>query len=142
MRSINMSKDINYTPGHSVHFIQARKALEALGQWRRVTIINVGEGVVTLQIGDGGENYICGDTTRLREVLGTSRVPLNQQGEYFAIIAPHNVLIIPCADEGKVFPAAAGINSTVSYLDEGAALWSPTTDGAWHLFSVALSAQP
>ena len=134
-----MSKDINYAPGHSVHFIQARKALEALGQWRRVTVINVGEGVVTLQIGDGEENYICGDTTRLREVLGTGRVPLNQQGEYFAIIAPHNVLIIPCADEGKVFPAAAGINPTVSYLDEGAALWSPTTDGAWHLFSVALA---
>jgi hypothetical protein len=133
-----MSKDINYTPGHSVHFIQARKALEALGQWRRVTIINVGEGDITLQIGDVAKNYICGDTTRLLEVLGTGRVPLNQQGEYFTIIAPHNVLIIPCADEGKVFPAAAGINSTVSYIEEGVALWSPTTDGAWHLFSVAL----
>ena len=133
-----MSKEINYTPGHSVHFIQARKALEALGQWRRVIIINVGGGVVTLQTGDRGENYICSDTTRLREVLDTGRVPLNQQGEYFAIIAPHNVLIIPCADEGKVFPAAAGINSAVNYLEEGAALWSPTTDGAWHLFSVAL----
>ena len=133
-----MSKEINYTSGHSVHFIQARKALEALGQWRRVTIINVGEGFVTLQLGDKGENYSCSDTTRLREVLDTGRVPLNQQGEYFAIIAPHNVLIIPCADEGKVFPAAAGINSAVNYLEEGAALWSPTTDGAWHLFSVAL----
>ncbi len=132
-----MSKDINYTPGHSVHFIQARKALEALGQWRRVTIINVGEGDITLQIGDVAKNYICGDTTRLREVLGTGRVPLNQQGEYLTIIAPHNVLIIPCADEGKVFPAAAGINSAVSYIEEGAALWSPTIDGAWHLFSIA-----
>ena len=133
-----MSKEIKYTPGHSVHFIQARKALEALGQWRRVTVIDVGEGVITLQIGAGEENYICSDTNRLREVLGTGRVPLNQQGEYFAIVAPHNVLIIPCADEGKVFPAAAGINSAVNYLEEGVALWSPTTDGAWHLFSVAL----
>ncbi len=133
-----MSKEINYTPGHSVHFIQARKALEALGQWRRVTVIDVGEGVITLQIGAGEANYICSDTTRLREVLGTGRVPLNQQGEYFAIVAPHNVLIIPCADEGKVFPAAAGINSTVNYLEEGAVRWSPTTDGAWHLFSIAL----
>ena len=75
-----MSKDTNYTPGHSVHFIQARKALDALGQWRRVTVIEVGEGVITLQIGAGEENYICSDTTRLREVLGTGRVPLNQQG--------------------------------------------------------------
>ena len=133
-----MSNDINYTPGHSVHFIQARKALEALGQWRRVTIISVGESEITLQIGDSEKNYICSDTTRLREVLSTGRVPLNQQGEYITIIAPHNVLIIPCADEGKFFPAAAGINSTVSYLDEGAAQWSPTTDGAWHLFSIAL----
>lgn len=132
-----MSKDINYTPGHSVHFIQARKALEALRQWRRVTIINVGEGDITLQIGGGAESYICGDTTRLREVLGTGRVPLNQKGDYLTIIAPHNVLIIPCADEGKVFPAAAGINSAVSYIEKGAALWSPTTDGAWHLFSIA-----
>ena len=133
-----MSKEINYTPGHSVHFIQARKALEALGQWRRVTVIDVGEGVITLQIGAGEENYICSDTTRLRGVFDSGRIPVNKDGEYFAILAPHNVLIIPCADEGKVFPAAAGINSAVNYLEEGAALWSPTTDGAWHLFSVAL----
>lgn len=133
-----MSKDINYSPGQYVHFIQARKALEALGQWRLVTIINVGESDITLQIGDGAETYSCGDTTQLRKVLGTGRVPLNQQGEYFTIIAPHNVLIIPCADEGKVFPAAADINSTMSFMQEGAALWSPTTDGAWHLFYIAL----
>jgi hypothetical protein len=52
------------------------------------------------------------------------------------IVAAHNVLIIPCADEGKVFPRQALIDPSVNFLDDGAAQWSPTTDGAWHLFSI------
>jgi len=81
--------------------------------------------------------YECRDTTRLRELFSTGRIPLNQSGESLAILAPHHVLIIPCADEDKIFPRQAPINALVSYLEEGAALWSPTTDGAWHLFSIA-----
>lgn len=131
-----MSNNTNYTPGHSVHFIQARKALEAMGHWQGATVLDIGEGVITLRRGDAEESYTCSDTTRLRAVFDTGRVPANQDGEYFAILAPHNVLIIPCGDEGKVFPATAEVNPTVSYLEEGSALWSPTTDGAWHLFSV------
>ena len=134
-----MSNNQNYAPGHCVHFIQARKALEESTQWRRATVIEIGEGVITLQLLGGDVIYKCNDTTRLRDLFDTGRVPLNSEGQSHAILAPHNVLIIPCADEGKVFPAAAGINSTVSYLDEGAALWSLSTDGAWHLFSVALA---
>ena len=133
-----MSTETNYTPGHSVHFIQARKALEGSGQWRAVTVIEIGEGVVTLQLSGSVAIYECHDTTRLRELFSTGRIPLNQSGESLAILAPHNVLIIPCADEDKIFPRQAPINALVSYLKDGAALWSPTTDGAWHLFSIAL----
>ena len=136
-----MSKETIYTPGHSVHFIQARKALEGSRQWRAVTVIEIGEGVVTLQLGGSVSIYDCRDTTRLRELFDTGRVPLNQNSENLAILAPHNVLIIPCANEDKIFPQQAPINSMVSYLEDGAALWSPTTDGAWHLFSIALNVQ-
>ena len=93
-----MSKETIYTPGHSVHFIQARKALEESGQWRAATVIEIGEGVVTLQLSGGIAICECSDTTRLRELFDTQRVPLNQSGESLAILAPHNVLIIPCAD--------------------------------------------
>jgi len=136
-----MSEETIYRPGHSVHFIQARKALEGLRQWRAVTLIEIGEGVVTLQLSGSVSIYECRDTTRLRELFDTGRVPLNQNSENLAILAPHNVLIIPCANEDKIFPQQAPINSMVSYLKDGAALWSPTTDGAWHLFSIALNAQ-
>ena len=134
-----MSTETNYTPGHCVHFIQARKALEGSGQWRAATVIEIGDGVVTLQLSGSIAIYKCRDTTRLRELFDTQRVPLNQSGESLAILAPHHVLIIPCADEDKIFPRQAPINALVSYLEEGAALWSPTTDGAWHLFSIALN---
>jgi hypothetical protein len=136
-----MSTETNYTPGHCVHFIQARKALEGSGQWRPVRVIEIGDGVVTLQLSGSVAIYECHDTTRLRELFDTQRVPLNQSGESLAILAPHHVLIIPCADEDKTFPRQAPINALVSYLEEGAALWSPTTDGAWHLFSIALNAK-
>ena len=136
-----MSKETIYRPGHSVHFIQARKALEGSRQWRAVTVIEIGKGVVTLQLSGSAYIYECCDTTRLRELFDTGRVPLNQNNENLAILAPHNVLIIPCANEDKIFPQQAPINSIVSYLKDGAALWSPTTDGAWHLFSIALNVQ-
>ncbi len=133
-----MSKETIYTPGHSVHFIQARKALEGFKQWRAVSVIEIGEGVVTLQLSGIASIYECCDTTRLRELFDTGRVPLDQNGESLAILAPHNVLVIPCANEDKIFPQQASVNALVSYLKDGAALWSPTTDGAWHLFSIAL----
>jgi hypothetical protein len=86
--------------------------------------------------------YKCNDTTRLRDLFDTGRVPLNSEGQSHAILAPHNVLIIPCADEGKIFPQQAPINPLVNYLEDGAAQWSPTTDGAWHLFSIARQENP
>jgi hypothetical protein len=136
-----MSTETNYSPGHSVHFIQARKALEGSGQWRAVTVIEIGDGVITLQLGDSVAIYACRDTTRLRQLFSTGRIAHNQNGENLAILAPHHVLIIPCADEEKFFPQQAPVNALVSYLKDGAALWSPTTDGAWHLFSIALNAK-
>lgn len=136
-----MSEETIYTPGHSVHFIQARKALEGSKQWRAVTIIEIEEGIVTLQLSGSVAIYECRDTTRLRELFDTGRVPLNQNGENLAILAPHNVLVIPCAEVDKIFPRQAPVNALVSYLKDGAALWSPTTDGAWHLFSIALNAK-
>jgi len=56
-------------------------------------------------------------------VVDSGRVQIRDHGEYFAILSPHNVLIIPCADKGKVFSSAAGINLAVNHPEEAAALW-------------------
>ncbi|MFM7258544.1 MAG: hypothetical protein ACKO1E_08140, partial [Acidimicrobiaceae bacterium] len=76
------------------------------------------------------------ETDRMRDVYESGRVPDGREGKGMVIVAAHSVLIIPCADEGKVFPSQALINPSVNYLNDGAAQWSPTTDGAWHLFSI------
>jgi len=126
-----------YKPGHFVHFIQARLALEEMGAWRPATITEIGEGNISIKSFDGtARNFKCVETDRIRDVYESGRVPDGCDGKGMVIVAAHDVLIIPCADEGKVFPDDAPISPLVNYLDDGAAQWSPTTDGAWHLFSI------
>ena len=131
-----MSEKI-YKPGHFVHFIQARLALEETGAWRPGVITEIGEGTLKIESINGEIcDFKCVETDRLRDVYKSGRVPDGREGKGMVIIAAHSVLIIPCADEGKVFPSQALINPSVNYLDDGSAQWSPTTDGAWHLFSI------
>ena len=132
-----MDQSPNFTPGHLVHHIQARLALESLSSWRMVTIKEICEGFIKIKVEDNVFNFKCVETARLREVFDSGRVPLNTDGDNFVIMAPHNVLIIPCATEGKTFPDEAPINSSVSYMEDGGSKYSPTTDGRWYLFSVA-----
>ncbi len=131
-----MSEKI-YKPGHFVHFIQARLALEETSAWRPAIITEIGEGTFSIKSIDGEiRDFNCAETGRMRDVYESGRVPNSPDGKGMIIVASHGVLIIPCADEGKVFPSHAPINPLVNYLDDGAAQWSPTTDGAWHLFSI------
>jgi hypothetical protein len=131
-----MSEKI-YKPGHFVHFIQARLALEETGAWRPGVITEIGVGTLKIKSIDGEiREFSCVETDRMREVYESGRVPEGREGKSMIIVAAHSVLIIPCADEGKIFPSQALINPSVNYLDDGAAQWSPTTDGAWHLFSI------
>ena len=131
-----MSEKI-YKPGHFVHFIQARLALEETGAWRPGVITEIGEGTLKIESINGEIcDFNCVETDRLRDVYKSGRVPEGREGKGMVIVAAHSVLIIPCADEGKIFPSEALINPSVNYLDDGAAQWSPTTDGAWHLFSI------
>ena len=131
-----MSEKI-YRPGHFEHFIQARLALEETSAWRPARITEIGEGTLKIKSIDGEvRDFNCVETNRMRDVYESGRVPEGREGKGMIIVAAHNVLIIPCADEGKVFPTQALINPSVNYLDDGAAQWSPTTDGAWHLFSI------
>ena len=43
-----MSGETIYTPGNSVHFIQARKALEDVGQWSATSLSRISDGYVEL----------------------------------------------------------------------------------------------
>ena len=132
-----MSTETNYKPGHSVHFIQARLALEENAAWRPAMITKIGEGIIQVHEFGGVERTIkCAETERLREIYESGRVPEARDGKGLAILAPHGVLIVPCADEGKTFPRQAEIAPNVVYIENGAANYSPTTDGAWHLFSI------
>ena len=136
MKGKHMSKETIYTPGNSVHFIQARKALEAVKDWKQVSISNASDGVIEIVEPDGTKSlYHSRDTERLLTVLATGQVPKNKNGGHLALLAQHGVLIVPCAELKKEFPPSAPIYPSVVYLENGAALWSPTTDGAWHLFS-------
>ena len=131
-----MSEKI-YKPGHFVHFIQARLALEETGAWRPAIITEIGEGTFSIKSINGTtRDFNCVETDRMRDVYESGRVPDGREGKGLVIVASKGVLIIPCADEGKTFPRQAPINASVAYLHESAAQWSPTTDGAWHLFSI------
>ena len=111
-----MSEKI-FKPGHFVHFIQARLALEESVAWLPAIITEIGEGTFSIKSIDGTtRDFNCVETDRMRDVYESGRVPDGR--------------------EGKVFPSQALINPSVNYLDDGAAQWSPTTDGAWHLFSI------
>ena len=135
-----MSGDTNYSPGNSVHFIQARKALEKFDQWQATALSRISDGSIDLWSIPTGV-FRCRDTDRLNAVLDTGRVPRTSSGIQILFLAPHNVLIVPCAEQQKTFPQSAPINSSVVYIEDGAALWSPTIDGAWHLFSIVQTDQ-
>jgi hypothetical protein len=132
-----MSGETNYTPGNSVHFIQARKALEDVGQWSATSLSRISDRYIELL--DEYSNFIieCKDSDRLLKVQNTGRIPKNDKGKSIAFLSSYNVLIVPCADEHKIFPQSAPIHAQIVYIENGAALWSPTTDGLWHLFSFA-----
>ena len=132
-----MTTETNYKLGHFVHFIQARLALEETGSWRPAIITEISEGIIKIKSLDGAtREFNCVETGRMRDVYESGRVPDGRECKGMVIVASKGVLIIPCADEGKVFPRQAPINASVTYLHDGAAQWSPTTDGAWHLFSI------
>jgi hypothetical protein len=137
MKGKNMSNETIYRPGHSVHFIQARKALEEVDNWKPVSLSNASGGVIEIVESDGAKCiYHSRDTDRLLAVFATGQVPKSRNGGYLAFLAPHSVLVVPCADFGKEFPQSARVYPSVVYLENGAALWSPATDGTWNLFSV------
>ena len=99
--------------------------------------VEIGEGTIQVHaIGGVESTFKCDETDRLREIYESGRVPDGRDGKGLAILAPHGVLIVPCADEGKTFPRQATIAPNVVYIENGAAHYSPTTDGAWHLFSI------
>ena len=132
-----MSNETIYQPGQTVHFIQARKALEEVDNWKPVSLSNASGGVIAIVEPDGTKClYHSRDTDRLLTVLATGQVPKSKNSGHLAFLAPHSVLVVPCADFKKEFPPSAPIYPSVVYLENGAALWSPTTDGNWHLFSV------
>jgi hypothetical protein len=137
MKGKNMSNETIHHPGHSVHLTHAREALEEVNNWEAFSIISASGGCIEIVESDGRKRlYDCRDTERLLAVLATGQVPKSDTGGHLAFLAPNGVLIVPCADFRKEFPRSARVYPSVVYSENGAALWSPATDGTWHLFSV------
>lgn len=126
----------SYKAGANVHLIQARKALEDQENWQIAKLDDIGSGFITLSVNGTTTQFRCDDSTRLREVYTSGRVPVTKDGTPIVIKANHNVLIVPCANEGSSFPLQASVFFSVSYIKDGAAQYSPTDNGAWHLFSI------
>lgn len=125
-----------YIPGTNVHHIQARKALEEAASWHIAGLDEIGCGVITLTENGTTSQFRCDDTARLHELFASGRVPITENGTPIVYKAKYNVLIVPCANEGATFPRQAGINANISHIEDGAAQYSPTDNGAWHLFSI------
>ena len=71
-----MSTETNYKPGHSVHFIQARLALQDTAAWRPAIITEIGEGTIKVRVVGGVvSTFKCEETDRLREIYESGRVP-------------------------------------------------------------------
>ena len=127
----------SYKPGTNVHWIQARKALEDQENWQIAKLDDIGSGVITLSVNGATTQFRCDDSTRLREVYTSGRVPVTKDGTPIVVHATNwGVLIVPCANEGSSFPLQASVLATVSHIKDGAAQYSPTDNGAWHLFSI------
>ncbi len=138
MKGKIMSQDKSYKPGHFVHFIQARLALQDTSSWRPAVITEIGDGTLKVKTNDGvTHEFKCVETDRLREVYERGRVPDGGDGKGLALIASRGVLIVPCANQGHTFPRLATINASVAAIEQGAATSSPTENGAWHLFSIS-----
>ena len=75
MKGRIMSEKI-YKPGHYVHFIQARLALEETSAWRPAIITEISEGTFSIKSVDGTtHNFNCVETDRIRGVYESGRVP-------------------------------------------------------------------
>lgn len=59
----------SYRPGHDVHWIQARKSWEEPGLVEEGVVTQVGEGIVTVQIGPEVRRYRNHDTARFERIL-------------------------------------------------------------------------
>jgi hypothetical protein len=129
----------NYSPGTNVHMTYARQALRETNLWKKVQIDQIGDGVITLIINNETNEFLCADTARLSEVFNSGRVPVNPEGNRVSVLAKPDVLLVPCANEGKTLPLQVSVFwNLVMMKDGGTAVSSPTENGAWHIFSVAM----
>lgn len=132
-----MTNNPRFQPGYDVHYIQARNALETLSSSRRAKIVSVGEDSVVLEVGGSTTTFGCASAPRLAALVESGRCALCVGTVTYGLLTDHGVLVVPASDEGSTISPTPSIDPNVCVLDDGAALYSPTDGGAWHLFGVA-----
>ena len=129
---------ISYFAGANVHPTQASLAMQAVDTWEQTVITNIGPGTVTLTTAGRVESFRCDHAPRLRDLMGSGRVPTTATGELAAVlVARYSLLLVPHAEPGQPLPTRMAIHAGVTAFDrkEGATS-SPSEGGSWALFSI------
>ena len=132
---VNVVSD--FGPGRHVHPIQARKALEELSRSRPARILSVGGESVELEIDGIASKFECVDAPRLASLVNSGRCVLSDGTRTFGLLGSFGVLVVLASDEGTTISRQPTIDPNIVMTDDGAAIFSPTDGGSWHLFGVA-----
>jgi hypothetical protein len=126
----------DFGPGRHVHPIQARKALEELSQSRPARILSVGDDSVELEIDGLASMFECVAAPRLASLVNSGRCALSDGTRTFGLLGSFGVLVVLASDEGTTISRQPFIDPNIVMIDDGAAIFSPTDGGSWHLFGV------
>lgn len=79
-------KTVNYSAGNAVHWIQAKKAFQDRDSWRPAQVVDIGDGELSLAVGEDPARFLCADSPRLARILnGASRVRLSERWSLLSV---------------------------------------------------------
>ncbi|GEM_PF-6499603 len=123
----------NYSPGHDVHPIQARKAMEDRASWRTATLVKVELDTVTIEIQDGEMvPFVCHRAPELKGALERG-TPLGGETPTVILVERWRLLIVPLGRGGKEPPTRIRFLTGASSLDGGAATAGLSPDDGYDL---------
>ena len=105
--------------------------------FRSARILSVGGDSVELEVGEIASTFVCVDAPRLASLINSGRCALSDGTRTFGLLGSFGVLVVLASDEGTTLSRQPFIDPNIVVIDDGAAIFSPTDGGSWHLFGVA-----
>jgi hypothetical protein len=97
---------------------------------------SVGDDSVELEIDGTSSNFEGVDAPRLASLVNSGRCALSDGTRTFGLLGSFGVLVFSVSDEGSTISRQPVIDPNIVMIDDGAAIFSPTDGGSWHLFGV------